>query len=145
MPSCLVQNPLARLLWKVLVYKRVGVYPLNEVLPFVSFKRGPKKGMPEERVYEGHAVRMNSARYRLFATKGIRCIACGAEGSYFALEHSGSQNPDRYHFNLYAVVNGEEVMMTKDHIIPKSKGGKSIPSNLQVMCRTCNERKGDVV
>lgn len=30
-----------------------------------------------------------------------------------------------------------------DHIVPISKGGNSEPSNLQVLCRTCNLSKQD--
>ena len=32
-----------------------------------------------------------------------------------------------------------------DHIIPVTKGGNSEPSNLQVLCRTCNLSKHDKV
>ena len=39
--------------------------------------------------------------------------------------------------------NGQEVLITKDHIIPKSKGGKDKLDNYQTMCVRCNKRKGN--
>lgn len=30
-----------------------------------------------------------------------------------------------------------------DHITPMNLGGKSIPENLQILCRKCNGGKGD--
>lgn len=33
--------------------------------------------------------------------------------------------------------------MTKDHIMPKSKGGADSLSNYQTMCLPCNEAKAD--
>ncbi|MFT9057231.1 MAG: DEAD/DEAH box helicase family protein [Ethanoligenens sp.] len=35
------------------------------------------------------------------------------------------------------------VFFQVDHILPMNKGGKSVPENLQILCRTCNGRKGD--
>jgi hypothetical protein len=48
----------------------------------------------------------------------------------------------RPHFNLYAMENGIEVLMTKDHILPVSHGGPEHLCNLQTMCMTCNLLKG---
>jgi len=41
-----------------------------------------------------------------------------------------------YHFNLYAIdENGNEVMMTKDHILAKARGGKDKIDNFQSCCK----------
>ncbi len=138
--------------------ERVGIYKPSDVLPFVVaadvtselFKRGLKRSSPEfraviEREYNGHFVKMDSLRYQLFSTKGLRCVRCGIEGSFFSLERNTANtanNPDRYHFNLYGLEpDGTWVLITKDHIIPASKGGKDKLSNMQVMCTKCNKLK----
>lgn len=33
--------------------------------------------------------------------------------------------------------------LTLDHVLPKSKGGSSLASNLVTACKTCNQRKAD--
>jgi len=38
---------------------------------------------------------------------------------------------------------GTEKNLTLDHLIPRSKGGKSSWKNLVTACKTCNARKGD--
>jgi len=38
---------------------------------------------------------------------------------------------------------GREVLMTHDHIVPRSKGGKNHISNVQTMCAPCNSKKGN--
>lgn len=35
------------------------------------------------------------------------------------------------------------IMLQVDHIVPMNKGGKTVPENLQILCRTCNGEKGD--
>ena len=140
--------------------ERVGIYQPDEVLPFAVtsaitgelFKRGLKRSSPEfkaaiERDYGGHLVKMDSLRYQLFATKGLKCVRCGFEGTFFCLERNANatgNNPQRYHFNLYGLEpDGAWRLVTKDHIIPASKGGKDKLSNMQVMCTKCNKLKAD--
>jgi len=90
-------------------------------------------------------VNTNSMRYRVFKLKGLKCCSCELEGKFFALErHYKTTNPNKFHFNLYTIdKNGNEILMTKDHIIPIAKGGKNVLRNLQTMCQTCNSEKSN--
>lgn len=49
---------------------------------------------------------------------------------------------DKYTCQCCGKYMPDEVGLHIDHIIPVSKGGKSIPSNLQVLCDKCNLKKG---
>jgi hypothetical protein len=90
---------------------------------------------------DGFKVRPISLRYMTFYQKGTKCVCCGKEGTYFQLEaDKNSANAEfRRHFNLYAE---DGTLITKDHIIPKSKGGVDVVSNMQTMCYPCNKAKG---
>lgn len=91
---------------------------------------------------DGDFIKGNSQRYQTFFTKGITCVCCGIEGKYFAKEKT--IHDKSYHLNLYAIdKNGKEVLMTKDHILPKSRGGKDHIDNYQTMCINCNVAKGN--
>ena len=59
-----------------------------------------------------------SMRYDILTRDGHRCVICGA-----------------------TVADG--VKLHVDHIIPVSKGGKTIPSNLRTLCDRCNLGKRD--
>lgn len=124
-------------------YERNGVYPMSRVTELIGEERGN---------FDGDIVKTSSDRYKLFA-KNSCCVRCGIEGLYYAKERmvkfnkkDGSWRPtsEGFHFNLYATKSdGSEVMITKDHIIPKSKGGPDNMSNYQTMCFECNVEKGD--
>jgi hypothetical protein len=60
--------------------------------------------------------RIKKHRYPIMLRDGCKCKNCGAEED-----------------------------LTLDHIIPKSRGGNSHPSNMQVLCRACNQKKGHLL
>lgn len=104
----------------------------------------------EDRKYildNGYTVKPKSLRYQTFYHKGLECVCCGIKGSFLALEKDFCKsNINTFHLNLYAIdKDGNEVLMTKDHINPKSNGGQDILDNMQTMCKTCNERKGNKI
>jgi hypothetical protein len=72
------------------------------------------------------------------------CVSCGRVGTMFALEKSTEQDHSP-HFNLYCVEGHKEILMTHDHILPKSKGGKDAIDNIQTMCAECNLKKEDII
>ncbi|UGO51375.1 HNH endonuclease [Bacillus phage vB_BanS_Skywalker] len=120
-------------------YMRKETYGIEEVLSKVLPKDTPKES---RKVYfDGDMISMISDRYHIFKEKGIACVSCGIKGEFFAKERD--KGCETYHFNLYAVDDGEEVLMTKDHIVPKSKGGANHINNYQTMCYTCNQLKSD--
>jgi 5-methylcytosine-specific restriction endonuclease McrA len=43
----------------------------------------------------------------------------------------------------YCGVKGTAGDLTLDHILPRSRGGRSTPDNLCASCKRCNNRKGD--
>lgn len=52
---------------------------------------------------------------------------------------------DNYTCQICGKYMPDEVGLHIDHIVPVSKGGKSIPSNLQVLCSKCNGSKSNKV
>lgn len=48
----------------------------------------------------------------------------------YVCAHCGNVFSDRRYLNV-------------DHIIPMNQGGLSVPENLQILCRSCNAKKGD--
>ena len=84
-------------------------------------------------------ARMNSHRFALFRENN-KCVCCGITGCTVLVEmHDGDESP---HLNLYAESGGDLVLMTRDHIHPRCRGGKDHLSNYQTMCSVCNSLKG---
>lgn len=98
----------------------------------------------EKADFDGDKIKVTSQRLQTFYLKGTKCVCCGLEGSYFVKEKAVPE--ENYHFNFYGLnENSEEVLFTKDHIYPKSKGGKDSVENFQTMCVLCNKEKGNKV
>lgn len=93
----------------------------------------------------GVNVKLSSERYPVFQSSVV-CVHCGLVGSFFGIERTDKSHTDNYHLNLYGInADGEEVLFTKDHIIPRSKGGKNAQYNYQTMCVECNGKKGSEI
>lgn len=46
-------------------------------------------------------------------------------------------------FDVYGFIGYKKILFTIDHIIPQSKGGTHLMTNLQALCSPCNNKKGD--
>lgn len=88
---------------------------------------------------ENYRCWLDSIRLKLFSLKGICCVKCGRKGKYYLAEFNGNPHPC---LNLYA---SGQILMTKDHIFPRSKGGSDRIDNLETMCARCNSKKSDTI
>jgi len=94
----------------------------------------PKKGKIE--LPDGEIIK-NTTSLKVFRTKGVKCSSCGVEGKYFEYK------PGRAILLFTDMKNkGKRIYMTKDHIVPRSKGGSGSLNNLTPMCDVCNVMKG---
>lgn len=122
------------------VYIRKGrKYSVEEILPFLEKRKPPYKTKLAD--IDGDLININSSRMSTFKT-GTTCVCCGIEGTYFVKEKHARKPPKRFHLNLYAVVDGTEVLMTSDHIVPHCKRS-GLFNNRQTMCCHCNQLKAD--
>jgi len=92
-----------------------------------------------------YRIKVASLRLQCFKRSKV-CVGCGLVGTIMSAD-TFTSNSDRQgvHFNLYGEKNGKSRLMTKDHIMPKSKGGPNDLNNLQTMCDQCNNTKGDTL
>jgi hypothetical protein len=112
---------------------RKSIYKLEDILPLIE--PGKKVNL------DGDIINIGSLRLVNFKEHGIVCVTCGLTGSFFAKEKT--KKDKTYHLNLYAVKDNIEILMTQDHIVPVSLGGKSFLGNVQTMCTKCNVEKGN--
>lgn len=114
----------------------LGEVSMDEVMPYITEQESKRDYQINGQQY---SVRMNSDRYFVFRDNPA-CVACGLQGTKMILDmNPGDHSP---HFNLYAEEDGRYVLMTKDHILAKSRGGTDEIHNYQTMCACCNNLKG---
>lgn len=113
-------------------------YSVEEILPLVEFRNNaPRKEL------DGDLINFATLRLQCFATHGIVCARCGILGELFFKEKL-RRSDKFFHLGFYALDGyKKEIMITIDHVIPKSRGGKNRLSNLQTLCFPCNQDKGD--
>ena len=124
-------------------YIRHSVLDPMDFLKHVEMHHTKKDLMP----VNGVSIKLGSDRYKVFKFKGLKCIHCKKVASFMAIETFKNRSEIlSYHINLYGYdENGEELLFTKDHILPKSKGGTNFFDNYQTMCTICNAEKGSKI
>lgn len=109
-------------------------YSIKEIIPLILNDE-------THTVLDGTKVKISGLRLNTF-TKGTTCVSCGKEGIVFKIAATKVATIKDWHLTLWSK---DGVQMTKDHIIPKSKGGKNSLGNMQCMCSKCNVKKGNTV
>ena len=104
---------------------------------YITWKLETSQGLNSKiELYDGFIVNV-SATLKLIRDKGCTCQKCGVVGTHFKIDDNGGLNL------FYLNDNGNCIIFTKDHIIPKSKGGMNHSSNYQLLCQECNNKKAD--
>jgi len=111
---------------------RANVLPLTEQHAY----RGVRKNGESKQIYhrnycKTHPETISHLKARRYAREK------GAEGSHTLLEWQMLKFTHCYK----CAICGEKKPLTKDHIIPLSKGGSDNITNIQPLCRNCNSKK----
>ncbi len=98
----------------------------------------------DEKIDEGLLIlrgsRNRPQRFTLnfFKRKGYKCYICGKKAV-----RTVTWKNDRGDI-ITTLLTKDGVTMTKDHVVPKSKGGNNL-NNLEPCCLECNIKKGDIL
>ena len=119
-------------------YVRLRTMTLAEGLIYINTPQ-------RERMIDGfwieNVAKVSATRLRLFGRGDIQCVSCGLKGSHFHIERHVNDKVMPFSVNLYGVRDGQEIMLTWDHIVPRSMEGSNNIANAQPMCSICNNAK----
>jgi hypothetical protein len=91
-------------------------------------------------LYKGVMYEISISDTAKTVARNPRCCFCGAEATKaFVVEQAGG-----FGIRFFTEKNGELILFTKDHKIPKSKGGRNRLNNYQTCCEVCNRLKGNI-
>lgn len=119
--------------------KLVSELPLEETLRLSLRSVGQRTVLVNDERY-------NIANLKTFAMHGCKCVRCGREGNKLLawIDNGGGKHVDLFHVSRSGPSRARtNVMMNRDHIIPKSKHGSNTDWNYQPMCVKCNTKKGN--
>ena len=106
--------------------------------------------LKENRLVRGRKVSRPSG-YALFSAlreggQPLKCWACGAEATCFVVNKGRNDKLGSPTLDLFGTnAAGQLVLLTRDHIIPKSVGGSDTVANLRVGCSPCNGARGNLM
>lgn len=107
--------------------------PLQEVLdliPVLPLKSKVRIDISDK------SINVSSRRMQTFKQKGIVCVHCGLTATHWELD------VDKSGKDWKVKLMSDDVELTQDHVIPKSRGGTDVIENAQTLCNICNKTKG---
>lgn len=121
---------------------RYGVFHPSTVFSRLV-ESGDTSGQYQQWNLAGVDAMVTPKRLRSFQDN-LTCVGCGRIGNVFFVERHVNDRQMQY-LNLYCVDKSGIMLMTVDHILPDSLGGKYSPYNFQTMCRGCNQQKQNMM
>lgn len=98
------------------------------------------------RLVAGKPVSTPSGKSLFEALKGssLKCWNCEREGNCWIANKGKNDKVSKPTLDLFARGNdGSYTLMTRDHIIPRSRGGNNDVENLRMACSPCNSARGN--
>lgn len=120
------------------------VYSIQKVKDYRSdITRYIKLGKDNHRFLriDGRVIRLSETA-KVVIRDEFSCVDCGREAEFFGVYRAKNNHKDSYGVIFFHLENSRVVIHTKDHIIPKSRGGPNHMDNYQNLCTLCNSKKG---